>query len=85
MADYKNDVKRILKELERQGFRIRDGKHWVIYPPDRTKRVMAFPKSPSDWRGMKNLLRDLKSVGYVPPQGGGDKIYERKCLPAMRV
>lgn len=71
MADYKREIKQLRQDLERQGFRIREGKHYVIYPPDPTKRVAAMPRSPSDWRGMKNLIRDLKALGFIPRGGGG--------------
>lgn len=79
MADYRKDVKIILKELERQGFRIREGRHYVIYPPDRTKHCFAVPRSPSDWRGMKNLIRDLKSLGFIPPPGGELELMNILC------
>lgn len=50
MADYKREIGDIVDELLRQGWRVRKGKHWVLYPADRTKPVCFMAQTPSSLR-----------------------------------
>lgn len=62
---YQTDIKKILKEAQHQGFRIERGKHWKLYPPDRTKGVVFISQSPSCHRAIENILADLRVAGFV--------------------
>ena len=46
----------------RAGWRVRRGKHWIVYPPDGGTPVV-FPATPSDRRGVRNLRAALRRAG----------------------
>lgn len=61
------DLKKIVKALEAQGFEVRVTKkqHVAVY---RNGRIVAlFAGSPSDWRSMKNSIRDAQRAGFRWP------------------
>jgi hypothetical protein len=58
------EVQRIVKELERQGWRIiQGGKHQKAFPPDRDKPMVTIPNTPSDHRSLRNLIAQLRRSG----------------------
>lgn len=62
------ELKRIRKALVQQGWRIeRRGSHDVAYPPDRSKRQVTLPDTPSDHRWYQNLVHQLRQSGFVWP------------------
>ncbi len=70
MADYKRDVSEIIRELMRQGWRIRKNKHWVVYPPlhlNSNRRCVVLASSPSDRRAMLNVRSELRKAGAKLP------------------
>lgn len=62
----KREIKDILDELRRQGWRVEKRKHWVLYPSDKTKRVMTISQSPSDGRrALLNIKSELRHQGAI--------------------
>lgn len=64
----RSDLRRLLRELDKQGFRTektRSGLRFV--PPQQGRPVVHVHGSPSDWRAMRNVERDLRAAGYRPP------------------
>lgn len=60
----KKEIKKILRQLDQQGWRIKDtGKHIKAYPPDRSKRMVVLPRTPSDHRALKNAISQLRRSG----------------------
>ncbi|GIU87459.1 MAG: hypothetical protein KatS3mg009_1974 [Acidimicrobiia bacterium] len=58
------EVNEIIKKLIRQGWRVERGaKHWKAYPPDKSKRMITIPTTPSDHRSLKNVISDLRRAG----------------------
>lgn len=56
-----------MEALEAAGLQvsITNGKHHVkVVNPDTKKTVFFGPQSLGDWRASKNILRDLKKVGF---------------------
>lgn len=58
------DTRQLLRKLERQGFRVRmtGGGHYGVSKGD--SREIFMPATPSDHRGIKNTLADLKRIGF---------------------
>lgn len=69
------DIDVIRKALIDQGWRIipRKGGHDMALPPDRTKRGVPLPSTPSGPRWRDNLIADLRKAGFVwpPPKKKG--------------
>jgi len=61
--DYRNEIKKIIIELRRQGWRIESNKHWHAYPPNPSKRMVSFASTPSDHRAIMNIKHDLRRQG----------------------
>jgi hypothetical protein len=60
----KKEPREIARKLEKQGWRIDYQRtHAMAYPPDRTKRAIPIPNSPSDHRWRKNLIAMLRRAG----------------------
>ncbi|NDK90787.1 hypothetical protein GYA93_14520 [Gordonia desulfuricans] len=62
------DTKRLLKDLQQQGFEIRTTakSHIMVYRDGR--RVTTLSGTPSDRRASLNAMAALKRAGYVPRQ-----------------
>jgi predicted RNA binding protein YcfA (HicA-like mRNA interferase family) len=70
MAD---DIKKIRKALDQQGWRIEDrkGGHAMAYPPDQTKPAVVLPGTPGGGRWLQNLVAQLRRSGFIwPPRKG---------------
>ena len=65
------DLRRLKRELARQGWSVEPtgGGHWKFTPPDPTKRVVFASASPSDFRSMSNVIRDLERSGFRAQEG----------------
>lgn len=62
------DVKRILREAERQGWRIEQGgKHIKAYPPDPSQSMVTIAQTASDKRAIKNVLSEMRKRGVRWP------------------
>lgn len=61
---FQRDTEKLIEKLIRQGFRIRNGTHYVIYPPDPTKRCFTIAKSTDEHRAYKNVLAECRRAGY---------------------
>lgn len=60
------EITEIRKSLIKQGWRItRKGGHEMAWPPDKSKRGVAIPTTPSGARWLPNLIRDLRASGFV--------------------
>lgn len=61
------DLRRLLKDLEAKGFRIREIKSgWLVLPEDRELNSVTIHATPSDWRAWRNQMAALKRIGYRP-------------------
>lgn len=68
------DVKELLAECVRQGFRWEEGsKNYIIWPPDKTKSPVVCPKTPSSPNSLKKVRSQLKQRGFDPQRGAGKK------------
>lgn len=59
------DIKKIMREAERQGWRIvHGGKHIKAYPPDPSQSMVTVSSTASDRNAVKSILRDLRRRGF---------------------
>ena len=61
------NVKKLVSALEGNGLKVSmtPGKHHIKVVNEKTKQVVFFgPQSLGDFRAGKNILRDLKKVGF---------------------
>ncbi|MDQ3662934.1 MAG: hypothetical protein M3454_18180 [Actinomycetota bacterium] len=59
------DIKKIMREAERQGWRIVQGtKHIKAYPPDPSHGMVTISSTAGDRNAIKNILRDLRRRGF---------------------
>ena len=64
MAD-KKALKKLLKDLESQGFRIESRKKGLmVYPPNPQVAPVTIHQTPSDHRAWANQLARLRRAGY---------------------
>lgn len=63
MADARKLTDALVDELVRQGWRLREGRHRVLYSPDRNVPPISFSRTPSDYRGILNKLAELRRYG----------------------
>lgn len=63
--NYKTDIKKLVKDLERAGWRIEIGRssHYKCWPPDKTKRMVVISLTPSDRRALQAIKHDLRHSG----------------------
>jgi hypothetical protein len=60
----KKDVAKLLKEAERQGWRIEDrGRRYLCFSPD-GNTVVTVSKTPSAQKALMNILSDLRKGGF---------------------
>lgn len=58
------EVQEIIRELERQGWRVERGKgHYKAFPPDKKKSMVTIPTTPSGGRWRQNLISQLRASG----------------------
>ena len=68
MPKYSHDseVQKLTEQVLAQGWTIRQGgKHWVLYPADRTQRPITVPGTPGDHRSAKNFRSMLRRAGGI--------------------
>ena len=53
----------LIAAARRQGWRIRRGRHWRLFPPDRSLPAVTVSSTPSEWRSLANTLADLRRSG----------------------
>jgi hypothetical protein len=59
------EVQKIVREAERQGFRIKPTKKgWMIYGRREGQGCVVLHRTPSDQRGLKNSIADLRRLGF---------------------
>jgi len=63
MADSRKEIKKIVSELQRQGWRTRLGKHIVLYPPDKTIAPVTIAYTPTDGRWYLTMVTKLRRAG----------------------
>lgn len=62
------EIKKIIKEAERQGWRVEmRSKHYMAFPPDKSHGPVTLPVSPSDHRAVKNVLSEMRRRGFQWP------------------
>jgi predicted RNA binding protein YcfA (HicA-like mRNA interferase family) len=58
------DIRKIVKQLEAQGWRIEQGsRHLKAFPPDKSQGMVVIPGTPSDHRSIRNLIAELRRKG----------------------
>jgi len=59
-------IQKLIKSLEAAGLEVTKtaGKQHVKVRNPKTGKIVFFGATSSDWRASKNILRDLKQVGY---------------------
>jgi predicted RNA binding protein YcfA (HicA-like mRNA interferase family) len=62
----RSDHRRLIRDLQKQGFTVTvaNGGHLKVYKGDGPFVVM--PKTPGEYRGWQNTLRDLRKIGFHP-------------------
>lgn len=59
------ELKKLLRELEHQGWRLKTGTRGIMaYPPDKTRPIVAIHRTPSDHRAWANMLAALRRSGF---------------------
>lgn len=66
MASAKKDLKKILAEAERQGWRVQLLKsgHYRLYAPD-GKSIVHAASTPSDHRAVDNMIAQMRAYGFT--------------------
>lgn len=57
------EVKELIKEAKRQGWRVKEGKHYKLYAPD-GETIVVVGKTPSDRRSLENSISDMRKAGF---------------------
>lgn len=66
-ASFRGDFRKLLRDLESQGWRIEMGeKKYKAWPPDKSKPMVTMSKTPSDIHALNQMIRQLRDSGYVP-------------------
>ncbi|MFD6356746.1 hypothetical protein [Nocardia tengchongensis] len=60
------DLRKLLKDLEDQGFEWRETTKGHIRVGKNGRAIATFSGTPSDVRSMKNAIAPLKRAGYIP-------------------
>lgn len=62
-----SDMREIVRRLRNQGWTVEstNGGHFKAIPPDKSRPIVHFSGTPSDWRGIKNTVAELVRSGYV--------------------
>lgn len=61
------ELREILREAERQGWRVvRGSKHFKLYAPD-GKTIVTAPTTPSDWRAIRDVIARMRRAGFRWP------------------
>ncbi len=60
MGGVKAEIAKLLKDLERQGWRIKRGRYWICYCPCEIGHLKTVHFSPSDPSYLRNLKGQLK-------------------------
>ena len=65
MASASKDFRKVIREAERQGWRVEQtkGGHWRFYAPDGVNIVHAAG-TPSDRRSFDNTIAQLRKYGF---------------------
>lgn len=63
----KREVRELVAAAKRHGWRVVEGKHIKLYPPDQSKPPVVLPKTPSDWRALRNAIAELRRCGLEWP------------------
>lgn len=58
------ELRKLIAELEDQGWRIEDRRHIVAFPPSKEHGPVVIAKTASDHRSMKNTLAELRKRGF---------------------
>jgi len=61
MSGNAKDINKLIKSLKKLGVEIRDGKHWIVYPP--IGDPISIPKTPSSRHALKVAKRRLRNGG----------------------
>jgi hypothetical protein len=59
-----SDARRLLRDLRRHGWQVRQGRHLTLISP--AGRRVAMSRSPSDRRAMENLLASIRRAWEDP-------------------
>jgi hypothetical protein len=60
----RKEIKELLAEAERQGWRVKEGKHYQLLSPD-GKGIVTCPKTPSSSRTIPNVVARMRRYGFV--------------------
>jgi hypothetical protein len=64
MANVKKDLKRLIREAEKQGWRVKPTtKGWMLYSPD-GEWMETLHRTPSDWRSLQNTISRMRKHGF---------------------
>lgn len=62
------DFKKLLKEAERQGWRVEEGgKNYLLWPPDKSQSMVTVAKTASDVKAIHNTIGRMKQRGFKWP------------------
>ena len=60
------DTEELVRKLRKQGWTVDgSGRHYKAYPPDKSKPMVVFAKTPSDQRAFANTKSALRRSGAV--------------------
>ena len=61
MPEMNRDARELVRDLQRAGWRVRQGKHLKLVAPGTGKSV-SISRSPSDRRALQNILSDCRKA-----------------------
>lgn len=56
------EIQKLVARLVRSGWVFENGRHGKLRPPC-GKGFITIPRTPSDWRAFRNLMRDINRLG----------------------
>lgn len=63
---YQSFIKDLLVRIEQQGWTWRKGNgHYVLYPADKAMPCVTVSSSPSDGNAYRQVLRQIKKLGFA--------------------
>lgn len=66
-AKHNSDYRQIFEAAKAAGWRIEQTakNHFLVFPPDKTKRPIGLSGTPSDWRSIHNERSRLRRAGLA--------------------
>ena len=59
------ELNELIEKVVDQGWTVVEGKHLKLIPADKAMPIVVVPKTPSDYRGVKNARSEIRRSGGI--------------------